>query len=699
MNWKLLTGLACGMALLLGACSSNNAASGTTTGGSTGTGTDTGVGDTGDGDTGGAEPTTAAQAALKAADDAYTEARTAVDAATEAAEAARIADTPAARSKAAQLVATARTALTAAVDAADAALAAAEDGSDDTYGRARIAKTRADDYLTAQTPVLDGAQASYAWYATDLVRYTMLNGEVDQPADGANTVTIIRTDRTKDTSATDPTQIANTGDNVIKADTFKTIMHSANKRVFSDSGDEFKVEGYVGHGNAFQRFDTSLLTGLKITNSGIEIRTGGLRSRDAAGDYDSDYLDMRKRINERTGEGGTADVTHADNAWDLKITFNEPLSSTRSAGKTNLETNWFGNGDFYWRGIVPADPRQLDDSESDYYVAGTFTQAEGRKDLGLYEVWLSNHIGVNRGLEPVAGSGLARCPDGSLASENGGACPGDDENRYLDYAAYGLFVYTPDYISPDGSVFGSARAYQPDGTTQFGSGNWRAIWSVNGARIQSMYFGYSAFADSDGQRTKDISTAITDATFRGQTLARAYTGRGAGGNVSPENAHNRFLRADVELTVNIAKGDAGDTNIKGRLLNFEEWYDVGEVWVKYPEAFKAYLNADGTEDGDAVAIMPDGQFSGVSKFADEPGARVGSRPALDPSPSSGNQAQHGYLHDAGTGIFKGNFYGPRADISDLEVAGGWSVGRETAAANADRYQIVGSFGAKQWTAE
>ena len=32
MNWKLLAGLSCGMALLLGACSSNNA-SGTATGG------------------------------------------------------------------------------------------------------------------------------------------------------------------------------------------------------------------------------------------------------------------------------------------------------------------------------------------------------------------------------------------------------------------------------------------------------------------------------------------------------------------------------------------------------------------------------------------------------------------------------------------------------------------------------------------
>ena len=686
MNWKLLAGLSCGMALLLGACSSNNA-SGTATGGGGVTEPDPGTG--GDGDNGGTDGavTAAEQAALKAADDAYTEARTAVEAATDAAEAARTADTAAARTKAAQLISTARTALNAAVDAAEAALAATEDGSDETYGRARIAKAKADDYLTAQTPVLDGALAFYAWYATELVRYAMQNGEVVVPADGSNAVTIMRTDRTKQDAADNT--VANTGDNVIKADTFKTIMHSENKRVFSVSGDEFKVEGYVGHGHAYQWFDASLQTGLKITNSGIEIRTGGLRSREHnTSQFDSDYLDMRKRINERTGDGNTADVAHADNAWDLKITFDEPLSTARTAG----ETNWFGNGDFYWRGIAYPDPKQLDFSKSDYYVAGTFTQPEGRKDLGLYEVWLSNHVGVNRGLEPAAGSGVARCPDGSLVSENGGACPGDDENQYLNYAAYGLFVY-----SPDSNALASVDTYRVDGSTASANANY---WSVSGARNQSMYFGYSAFADSDGQRTKDIGAAITGATFRGQTLARAYTARGdASGETGPAASRNRFLRADVEFKVNIAKGDAGDTDIRGQLLNFEEWHGAGEAWVKYPEAFKAYLNADGTAGGAAVDIEADGTFDGELKFAPVVGAVVGSLPALDPRSITTSGAVNGELVNNGEGIFKGNFYGPRADSSDLEVAGSWGVGGETGPTDLNSYRIVGSFGAKQRTAE
>ena len=709
MNWKLVAGLACGMALLLGACSSNNA-SGTTTGGSNGTGTNTGGGDNGGDDGMGGDDNTdgaitaAQQTALNAADRAYQAALDAVKAATDAAAEAVTRDTPAARTEAAEKIAEARAALTAAVNAADEAVEATKDGSDTAVGLAIQKQSLANDYKTAQETALTDAVGSYAWYRTDLVRRTMMNGEVVQPRDGANMVTVIRTPRTKD-NADNTAQIANTGDNVIKADMFETIMYSANKEVFSVSGDEFKVEGYVAHGTGWPAFDASLQTGLKITNSGIEIRTGGIRARDQYGNYDSDHFDMRKKVNRRIVTGGTAVLAHQANAWDLKITFDEPTMTS----STGSETNWFGNGDFYWRGIVKADPRQLDSSESDYYVANTFTQPKDHKDLGLYEVWLSNHVGVNRRLEPTADSGPVTCPGGMLSSETGNACPDDDVNQYLKYAAYGIFLY-----SPDPEVLGTADALDPDGTPTSGTGVVpENLAKVNYGRTQSMYFGYAAFEDETGKKTKDIGTAVTGATFRGQTLARAYWGGGGpnSSNNNPTRARNRFLRADVKLTVNIGKGDSGSTNIKGEVSDFEEWYRADGRWVAYPSGFKAFWNTDGTEGGAAVAIAPAGTFSGKSKFAavvggdpDGAGTFPASLPALNPTIDDTTEAmgEAGALNNNGEGVFKGRFYGPGpgTDGSDLEIAGSWSVGRETTEESQEAsWKIVGSFGARQWAEE
>ena len=703
MNWKLVAGLACGMALLLGACSSNNA-SGTTTGGSNEPGTGTGDGNMGsDGDTDDmdGDVTAAEQEALDAADKAHDDAIAAIAAAAAAATAAETADTPAARTEAARLIGLAREAITAAVNAANAAVEATDGGSDTAAGLAIVKQRRVgEDWQTEQGQALDNSVASYAWYRTELVRRTMMNGEVVQPRDGANTVTIMRTSRLNDDG-----DAANTGDNVIKSDTFETIMYSTNKEVFSVSGDEFKVEGYVAHGTGWPAFDASLQTGLKITNSGIEIRTGGIRARGQYGNYDSDHFDMRKKVNRRIVTGNTAVLAHQANAWDLKITFDEPTMTS----STGSETNWFGNGDFYWRGIVKADPRQLDSGESDYYVADTFTQPEGHKDLGLYEVWLSNHVGVNRRLEPTADSGPVTCPGGMLSSETGNACPDDDVNQYLKYAAYGIFLY-----SPDPEVLGDADALDPDGTSTSGNGVVpENLAKVTYGRTQSMYFGYAAFEDETGKKTKDIGTAVTGATFRGQTLARAYWGGGGpnSSNNNPTRARNRFLRADVMLTVNIGKGDSGSTNIKGEVSDFEEWYRADGRWVAYPSGFKAFWNEDGTEGGDPADIGADGTFSGKSKFAavvggdpDGAGTFPASLPALNPTIDDTTEAmgEAGALNNNGEGVFKGRFYGPGpgTDGSDLEIAGSWSVGRETTEESQEAsWKIVGSFGAKQWAEE
>ena len=697
MKWTLVAGFACGLALLLGACSSNNnAASGTTgtTGGTTGPDSGNGSGDN--------EGTEAQRKLLSDAVERYTAARDLITEAERLAGlAARENADAAARDAATKAIADARGAITAAVTAAQAAVDGLKDGAPATlYGRALTHQREKvnDELQTRGTATLNGLLGDYGWYATQLVRYAMLPREIDEPSDGVNTATIVRTPRTVDTSDSDSTQKVNDRpehkDNIILANEFSVPMYEAGDKVFSGGNDdEFKVDGYVGHGADWTIFDQDLQTGLKITTTGIEIRTGGRRTSRTnaqAGWHETDYLDMRKKINEALGD--TTNVgTAAGNAWDLKITFNEPRP--RAIG--GVRTNWFGNGDYYWRAIVDPHPDQLDSTKTDVYVADTFTQSAGNKNLGTYEVWLSNNIGVNTQLEPGSDDGAIRCPNGELSSASNGACPDDDDNFYLDYAAYGLFMYNADPKALD-----SVAVTNPGGPT---TANWH---TVAGSRIQSMYLGYAAFADSSGQRIRDIGTAIDKGEFRGRTLVRAFaTNARNPGLVDPEDATNRFLRGDVTLTVNIGKGDSSTANIKGEVTDFEEWNRNAGTWVMYPEGFKVYMNQNGNSDGAAVTIGADGTFNGVAKFAQVAGPAVGSMPALDPRitpPTDGTGGTNGAIHGGGSGgdggVFKGNFYGDRSKSSDLEVAGSWGMGPMTAlgaTATGRGYKFIGSFGAKQ----
>ncbi len=759
VNWKLTAALACSAALLVGACSgNNNPAAGTASDSENGGTNGNGNGGTNGNGNGGSNGDGGAGSPLGTADSRYTRAGEAVAAAIRAAQGAT---TEAESARARGLIETARAALTAAVTAANAAVTAAADGgSPAEIGAAARSLTRANNYLREQTLVLDRARASLAWYGSTLVRYKLADGEALEPNDGANTIRISRTPRTKDASSTDDTQIANTGDDVITANKFKTIRYSAGKGVFRGSGDEFKVDGYVAHAHGRVNFDSSLQTGLTITNSGLQIRSGGLRTRSTGGDFETDYLDMRKKVNVDVGDT-FADVANGGNAWDLKITFNEPL--TRTYGGQTERTNWFGNGDFYWRGIARPDSTQLNSNAN--HVAGTFARPAGEERLGIYEVWLSNSAGVDDVLEPDANSGVVTCPDGSLSSANRGACPSDDKYFYLNYAAYGLFVFSgdPRALGARGTVgsgTGGVTTYESDGTTETSDSTLQIdrntdYYRILTSRVQGMHFGYTAFADSDGQRTRDIGTAITGGTFHGATLARAFTGTADSASptvVSPANVANRFLRGDATLTVNIAKGATGATNLKGELSNFEEWSNFDKLWVAYPTGFKVYMNADGTANGAAVAIGADGAFNGVAKFnrsgrADDAvngpnGPSVdgwaGLRPTtdlIDPAASltrptnsnpldpiatarynqalarynlqaalleqltyGGYGAIYGAGPDGAGGVFQGNFYGNRESSSDLEIAGSWGMGPRDATAPFNtkfQYNIIGSFGAKQ----
>ena len=616
MNVKLLACLACSTALLVGACSGGNPPAGPGTGSGTSNGDTNGEAPDGDNGDSGAD----------ALDTLREQARQAIRRANNA----PVGESAGARTERAG----ARTEIDNVKEAIADAVAAARRASAANPSDL-TAYDRLNDLISfqrTQGEALDEALTSIAWFGNEVVRASIPNGEVIVPRDGTNVVTIGtagRTSRTITPSATGSSPQAN--DAAIKSTTFKAVMYEASKVLLSGggrktsptvTGDEFKVDGYIFGMTPTSALDTATRTGLKLTNTGLQIRIGG------AG---SDYTDMRKKVTRAVDDvSGNADAEtpSGQNGWDLTILFDEP--KTTSVTDAKGPTSWQGNGDFYWKGIVKADESQLSSSGANF-VSGTFTQPktpEDFRDLGTYEVWLSNHIEVDKNLEPPAGT-KAPCSRGGEAMSS---CPGDDEHRYLSYAAYGLFTYKAD----------------AEVTT-----------STEMNRVQSMHFGYQAFADEDGKRTRDISTAISSGTFTGQTLATAI-----------ETSKTTLLRGKVSLTVSIPK-DSGTGSVSGTLNGFEEW--VGDTnWKDYKIG-----NTDFSVTLDSADIATNGSYSGTATA----------------SPITG-------LGRSGVGKFEGNFYGPRTD-TELETAGRWDVGpgstQREAEAGATRI-IVGSFGAKQKSA-
>ena len=640
MNLKLLACLACSAAFLLGACSSNNS-TGTSSGGG-------GTGNSGTGGTGGSGSDGNGNGNMELQE--MIDARDAVRKALAAAMRARTgSDTD--RTEANNLYNAAISALDAAVDAARKAVKDAEGGSALVVGRAAQARDNAISYRTAQTAVLNDALASFSWFRRVNVRSTISRTMVVIPEAGANDVVIMRTPRTIPTSDTDDDPKVNP--DAIKSDTFEYVMHADGKVLLAGGGrtasgsvtrDEFKVDGDIISMDPRRPLDTNTYTELTLTSAGLSIRIGGTRSSGSNAEM-TDYTDMRRDITAHvdTDADGDLDVTPAgQNGWDLTITFNEPKST---AAGDDRRTSWQGNGDFYWRGIVPADTRDQLTVGGDYYKSAAFTQPcpvgcptiqpVDQRDLGIYEVWLSNHLDLDKKAEPSN-------PDDPPYTR-------DDVNRYLNYAAYGLFVYTAS------------------------SGTFRDDENGHENRVQSMSFGYQAFANEDGKRTKDIGTAITKGKFKGQTLATVLEGRQDLGTQS-----TTLLRGKVSLTVTIPKGSDTPGRLLGTLSNFEEW--TGTYWQTYQPntdpnnggAFSVRLD-NGTVNR-TIAIGPNGSYSGTAT-----------------SINAGHPTTGVNQDDPVIGAFKGNFYGPRANADDLETAGTWNLGPGTNTTPT----IIGSFGAKK----
>ena len=386
-------------------------------------------------------------------------------------------------------------------------------------------------------------------FTTEPMRQRLADGTAF-PADGTNVATIDRSvTRTIPTSSTNSAPRANP--DAIKSTGFPSIVYEDGNRVFlvsddAEGGDEFKVDGYVSPMMSTGTPDFALKTGLKITSSGVEIRTGGpvitatvtgSRAETSIAAGKGDYLDLRKKLSVPVGTGALDTA-----GWDLTIALDKP--DTRSAPTDNAPrgvTSWAGNGEFYWRAIAKPDPRQLNSEETDYYATGLITQPANYRRLGTYDLILSNHIGVDLGAEPTEGSRITSFPD-------------DDLNYYLEYAAYGMFLFT-----------GDTSINLPGPTVETTSNTARF------SRVQAMHFGYEAFEDKADKRTRDIGTAITRGTFRGQTRAFAFKGnKFPGASFSGGNAfESKHLRGDVTLKVSIPKSTDSGT-LSGTMNNFAE---------------------------------------------------------------------------------------------------------------------------------
>ncbi len=285
---------------------------------------------------------------------------------------------------------------------------------------------------------------------------------------------------------------------------------------------------------------------------------------------------------------------------DLAVAFGQPSQSPH------------GEAAYYWKVKVPlteAQREQLPDT-----IQGD--DADGRpEELGTYELWLSNY--------------------GGLA--------GGDAHRYLEYAAYGLFM-----------VFDNVKA-----TPSF-------------TRPQAFAFGYDAFRDADGMRTTDVATSIA-ATFKGRTMARALINHGDENFITLSGATP--LRGGITLNACIGgSGCTGDgipadsNKISGMISGLEELRHDG-VWIPYRPAPRDIP----MEEGDIAA---DGSFGGYLGYPRTAGGDLNS-----------------WDFDAGsdsTSKYGGNLYGPR---NGLEAAGWWHM-QSDHRGRALRSSLIGSFGAR-----
>ncbi len=364
---------------------------------------------------------------------------------------------------------------------------------------------------------------------------------------------------------------------------------------------------------------------VRFTPDGMVFRTGGEGAVMSLFKHDLDRSSSRGR-----------DGINSPGAWGTQDSGNNVMSDDCSGAypaycydfnRSDAEISWGapyadpdGEPNYYWasRYGLSGNQPQPDPEDSD----GRRLAAHGA--LGDLRVWLSNHGGLDAG---------ADADDA-----------GDDADRYLSYAAYGLFMYT-DYIDE----------YPRPGL------------------LQGFHFGYDAFRDADDAKTTDRATSI-EATFRGRTMGMILHPRSnsVGSESAPHVLHFARLRGDVTLNACIGAGactgegiPTGANKIMGNVANLQALENG--IWQK-----NQFLRNGGdghSHEGFAILlaegdIAADGSYTGHA----------------DPWDTSWNKGEYG-----------GALYGP---ADKLETAGWWRIETDSTHQNR-RVAAFGSFGACQ----
>ena len=435
------------------------------------------------------------------------------------------------------------------------------------------------------------------------------------------------------------------------------VMHSADKFVFSADGTgttdelpmrsytiraagrpgyqgDWKPQGYLG-GPA-----GALIYSAEITPTGLVYKAGGLAA----------YYDFQRRFNFKP---------NGSNWWRVGpdgVQGNDDDSCTPSGPDCH---NWahddirivFGKPSypedvnaFFWQTRIPLPPGTAQDEPGfvDLLKANSHILIPGQHlDLGVYKLWISNYGGLDRGQE----------------YSDGRSYPIDDVDRFLKYAAYGVFTYT-DLI----------------------------VHSRTTARLQGFHFGYDTFADKDDLKTTDIaSDDVVEATFRGEAFGVQSTHINSDLNLRRRPTSLNRVRGDVTLNARIG---SGANKISGEITRVEVLGGDG-VWVQFdsvlgavgpanartqrlvltgknfparegsggfPSDYSAYaadINADGSYEGGVYLQETNGSGEWVAR--------------------RGNfNSHHATVEPDKYSIFGGTIYGPRdGDFENIETAGYW----------------------------
>ena len=438
-----------------------------------------------------------------------------------------------------------------------------------------------------------------------------------------------------------------TGKRVIAADrtgSDELPLRDLTLRIGTTTAGDVKIQGRDGTETTYTETDGVPVSSINLGSGQIVYKFGGagVTFHDTQRRFDiGSTKDAWKDLGADGQTGGSDDnycwqsdlaQCSAWNSDDLEITWQAGLSGSRNSPN--------GEPVYYWSSRVPFPEGQ---SASHPNLLPTFQNGRNDWDLGLYQLWVTNHGGYDRNLEPAAGKGQR-----SRA---------DDVARYLKYAAYGVFVHTDtltDYLLP--------------------------------SRVQAFHFGYDAFEDKEDKKTTDLATPIV-VRFDGRTMGFMYQ------TFNNPNPLRVDIRGDVVLNARIG---SGANTIYGQVTSLEKLSPEGR-WVRFERAVNI---KDDTDRADRLVFANDSfGLNGQDFTATAAGAPIGADGSYkgavylqywDSTDSVWKPKTWDFnpSHSSNSSEFGGTLYGPR---DNLETAGYWYLEGD---ARRERWGgIVASFGA------